>query len=737
MRTSFRALGLVPLVSLLLSLAACDIGTDALDRAKNSPNSFPPAKNPVDDFSESSTGDSSSSVGLARNEVRLTVEMPTGEVFDGEPTRRNLLIVTPDAVDVYRVDQSLNITGNIPFNLRNEPSGRVVIQFPTGQPQGPDVVIEALVGGTRVRTLAVDSDRDIKANPFSEYLISQGLASYSSSQFQQVMNCVNASQEELCINRFLWSALADQVHDFEINIPDNLNFDQAVNFLGQRADFANYIADMMNVALLDQATANKVTATAVDFNTLFFAMELGKDYAVSSTANPGQWGVRGGREQRLEDSSGVAFLYPGLSLATLSIFDINVTSLASETPYDRMTLSQRAVDHFFYRGTSDWARNTHASAPGGAIVNSETRLQAGRSLYQSITDRGSAAITGWTRNPYFLDAWLGGGSEEPSYLLHGYFTAGKAIRLEHASTGLARRQTLEDNNLSALEINLLRSRHSAPFQLGNLAAKAYNLVTFDVRLSGAVNSNPMEVVSGIGTWNTSGNSEQINVTQSLDNHRLIRATDGSVTRAVTPTASNNRLITHRPGLIFNGQTRQTDQVNIGRLNLDITEPALPGAQPAVGIGAATPDGNLLAFNLRNPGEGLLVALPQGTSAPSSGTWRLQGMVVTQGETLNRLQHLQGASLTIQDGSGNLSLRGIQIDHQVEAETVSSPGSWVEPSRFMTYQQPGGSQVRFSDGELVLNGYVSPDQALIILRLTDANPLAETESVGLLIGYRLL
>ncbi|MCH8498122.1 MAG: hypothetical protein LAT63_06565 [Marinobacter sp.] len=718
------------LLLVILMLAGCDIGTDALQRAGERPNSFPPAKNPVDDFSESSTGDSSSSVGLARNEIRLTVELPTGEVLDGEPTRRNLLIVTPDAVDVYRVDQSLNITGNIPFSLRNEPNGRVVIQFPNGQPQGPDVVIEAQVGGTRVRTLAVDSDRDIKANPFSEYLVSQGLASYSSTQFQQVMDCVNASEDELCINRFLWSALADQVHDFEIDIPDNLNLDQAVDFLAQRADFASYIADMMNLALLDQAAASKVTATSVDFNTLFFAVELGQDFAVSGTSNPGQWGVRSGREQRLEDANGVTFLYPGLSLATFSIFGINVTSLASESPYDRMTLSQPAVDHFFYRGTSDWARNTHASAPGGAIVNSETRLQAGRSLYQSITDRGSAAITGWTRNPYFLDAQLGGGSEEPDYLLHGYFTAGKAIRLEQASTGLGRRQTLEDINLSALEINLLRSRSNAPFQLNTLAGKAYNLVAFDLRLSGAVGSNPMEVGAQVGTWIASGDQNLINISQTLDSYRLIRNADGAVAREVTPEASDTRVLTHRIATINN------NQINIGRLNLDITEPAEPGAQPAVGIGAATPDGNLLAFNLRNPGEGLLIALPQGTSAPSSGIWRLQGLVITQGETLNRLQHLQGASLTIQDGNGDLSLRGIQIDHEIAAEIVSAPSSWVAPSRFMSYQQPGGSRVRFSDGELVLEGYVSSDQTLMILRLTDADPLAETESVGLLVGYRL-
>lgn len=727
MQTPFRAFCL-PLL-LALTFTACDTGTDALKRTADRPNTFPPAKNPVEDFSEGSTGDSSSSVGLAPNEVRLTVELPTGEMLDGEPTRRNLLIVNPDTVDVYRVDQSLNVTGNIPFSLRNEPSGRTVIQFPNGQPQGPDVVIEALVGGTRVRTLAVDTDRDIKANPFSEYLLSQGLATYSAGEFQQVMDCINAPEQELCINRFLWSALADQVHDFEINIPDNLNLDQAVNFLAQRADFASYIADMMSLALLKPDVAGEVSASSADFNTLFFAVELGQDYSVSNVTNPGQWGVRSGREQRLEDDAGVTFIYPGLSLTSFRFVGINVTALASETLYDRMTLSQSAVDNFFYRGTSDWALNTHASAPGGAIVNSGIRLQAGRSMYQSITDRGSAAITGWTRNPYFLDAWLGGGSEDPQYLVHGYFTAGKAIRLERTDTGLARRQTLEDNNLSALEINLLRSRSTTSFQLDQLAGKAYNLVSFYLRLGSTASGNPMEAGANIGTWTTSGSQDEINVSQTLDSHRVIRTANGNVSREVETPASNNRVISHRTGLI-NNESR-----NIGRLNLDITQPAGPGAQPDIGIGASTPDGSVLAFNVSTPGEGLLVAVPQGASAPTSGSWRLQGQIITQGASLNRLQHLQGASLSIQDGDGSLVLSGIQIDHEVEEDTVSSPASW-STNLTMGYQQPGGSQVRFAAGELVLEGYVSADQTLMILRLTDADPVAGTESVGLLIGYRL-
>ena len=64
-------LGLL-LSSTLLLTAGCGSGEDAIEGAASQPNDFAGNKNPVDDFSSGSTGDSNNAGGLASNEVRVT-----------------------------------------------------------------------------------------------------------------------------------------------------------------------------------------------------------------------------------------------------------------------------------------------------------------------------------------------------------------------------------------------------------------------------------------------------------------------------------------------------------------------------------------------------------------------------------------------------------------------------------------------------------------------------------------
>ena len=101
-------LGLL-LSSTLLLTAGCGGGDDAIEGAASQPNDFAGNKNPVDDFSSGSTGDSTNTGGLASNEVRVTMEVPGGVTSEGEPTRRNLSIVQPDRVSVSYPNQALSV----------------------------------------------------------------------------------------------------------------------------------------------------------------------------------------------------------------------------------------------------------------------------------------------------------------------------------------------------------------------------------------------------------------------------------------------------------------------------------------------------------------------------------------------------------------------------------------------------------------------------------------------------
>lgn len=717
-------LRLLTLILTAALLSACG-GSSATDEAGSRGNSFPPAKNALDDFSSGSTGDSNNTNGLAQNEVRVTVEVPAAVAPNGEPTRRNLRIVAPDRLEVYRTDPSLRPLGSVNISRRTEDNGREVIAFEDGLPLAPDVIIEAVYGNTRMRALAADSDRDVKVNPFSEYLVTNTLAGYSNTQFRQILDCVDDASGELCLNKYVWSTLADQVHDFEIDIPDDRDLGEALDLLGNRGDFAGYVASMAEYALLDEQSSGRISASSADYNSVFVGMELGQTFREPSIAGSGQWGVRTAQEESVTDNNGTGYVYPALTLTSFDAFNIRVTSLANDIPYDREALIHQAGNNFFERGSDQWDLNTHASSPGAATLVDETRLLAGRALYQSITGEGSSEIIGWTRNPYYLDAFVsatGGDNDAPDRVLSGYFSAGKAIELESSAGELKRRRTLEDHCVSVLEVNLLRDQG---FSLESLNGKDYNVVYLASRFSEG--SEPIQVESGAGTWGISGNT----VAQVMPTLTMARASDGTVSGPVAGIRDGNRTISTRPSRLSFGDRE------IGRLNLDISNSAGQFGTPQLGAGASNPDGSLLAFNLDNgvTGDGMLVAAEQAASAPASGRFRLQGFSMGLAFGENRLRHFDNALLTINSSSdATLAQRTIDIVHSVATESVSTPVLDDGDNVALAYTAGMGGQVTFAAGDLTLEGFVTADQDQFFLQLRDS--AAGEQSLGLLMATRL-
>lgn len=722
----FGRFGLRPLALILTTalLSACG-GSSATDEAGSRGNSFPPAKNALDDFSSGSTGDSNNTNGLAQNEVRVTVEVPAAVAPNGEPTRRNLRIVTPDRLEVYRTDPSLRPLGSVNVSRRTEDNGREVIAFEEGLPLAPDVIIEAVYGNTRMRALAADSDRDVKVNPFSEYLVTNTLAGYSNTQFREILDCVDDAGGELCLNKYVWSTLADQVHDFEIDIPDNRDLGQALDLLGNRGDFAGYVASMAEYALQDEQSSGRISASSADYNSVFVGMELGQTFRESSLAGSGQWGVRTAQEESVTDNNGTGYVYPALTLTSFDAFNIRVTSLANDIPYDREALIHQAGNNFFERGSDQWDLNTHASSPGAATLVDETRLLAGRALYQSITGQGSSEIIGWTRNPYYLDAFVsatGGDNDAPDRVLSGYFSAGKAIELESSAGALKRRGTLEDHYVSVLEVNLLREQG---FSLESLNGKDYNVVYLASRFSEG--SEPVQIESGAGTWGISGNT----VAQVMPTLTIARASDGTVNGPVVGARDVNWTISTRPSRLSVGDRE------IGRLNLDISNAAGQFGTPQLGAGASNPEGSLLAFNLDNgiTGDGMLVAAEQADTAPASGRFRLQGFSMGLAFGENRLRHFDNALLTINSSSdATLAQRTLDIVHSVATESVSTPVLQDGNNVALAYTAGAGGQVTFTAGDLALEGFVTDDQDQFFLQLRDT--AAGEQSLGLLMATRL-
>ena len=718
-------LGLL-LSSTLVLTAGCGSGEDAIAGAAGQPNDFAGNKNPVDDFSSGSTGDSSNTGGLASNEVRVTMEVPGGVTSDGEPTRRNLRIVQPDRVSVYYTNPALQNLGEPPISSRTDSEGFTIIEFTEGLPLGPDVIIDASYSNTRMRALAADADRDVKVNPFSEYLVRNTLSSYTAGEFQTIMDCVADEGGELCLNKYVWSTLADQVHDFEIDIPANVGLGGALDILEDRGDFARYVSAMADYAVLDETSSGKISASSADYNSVFLGIELGQTFLESTLSGSGQFGVRTAQEEVLTDDNGTGYVYPALTLTSFDAFNIRVTSLANDIPYDREALIHQAGNDFFVRGSEYWERNTHSSSPGAATLLEDTRLLAGRALYQSITGRGSSKIIGWTRNPYYLDAFTSAPEDEttgPDRVISGYFSAGKAIELEADGDQLRRLGTLEDQYLSVLEVNLLRKEG---FDADSLNGRDYNMLYLGARFSDE--TTPLTIEAGVGQWQISGGT--VNQSQSFTS--LQRDSSGAVTTDSTGTRTESWTLSNRTSRLSNGD------VDIGRLNLDITTASGDFQRPDIGVGASTPDGTLMAFNLDDGplGDGILIAAEQtANTVPASGQFRVQGVALALTSQTNRLRHFDNALLTIESSSSaTLSPTSLTSTHSVDDETVTKPALESLADIDLALSQLGDGRVEFTSGNLVLEGFhtASQDQFYLRFRTTGGGE----EQIGLLVATRL-
>ncbi|QSP94507.1 hypothetical protein LPB19_15210 [Marinobacter salinisoli] len=719
------------LLSALVLMGGCT--DDAIDTARKDKNDFGNGSRPGDGFNAGSTGDGGSSSNLPPNDILLTMEVPEIAAPDAEPSRRNLRLVQPDSVTIYATtDSSAEVPAEVTFN----DDLSVSISFPEGRPLGPETVIEASFSGETYRSMAADADQNVRVNPFSEYLVRRTISRLSAFDIQTITDC---TQQADCTNKAAWSALADQIHDFEIDIPSTASKDTALSLLNARGDFTTYIDDMMQYALKPETTSEELALLEGNYHTVFFGVELGQTFIESSLSKSGIWGIRSGQEKVLVPKQN--HVYPGLSFASVDgvLPGLTTTILSSDVPYRREVLVHQADNTFCLRDEGIWGFNSHASAFGAATVDRDVRLTGGRGLLQSITNIYSQDI-GWTRNPYYLDAYIGtptADTNTPDRIVSSHFTGGKAIALELEGDTYKRRDTLEDHYLSVLDLNLERA---AGFDLSAIDG-TYNTVSLSMRLGSSAScqtSDNQPVVTfetGTGTWTVNGDG----INESATSSSIYRIPSGDVLSESTATVTNSRRVSHRPS--YRTDTPQND----GRLNFGIDElPSDGTGKPELGVGVSSPDGSLIAINLDNSasGKGILIAGKQhATQAPTGGRFRLQGMSLGMSESTNVLRHLDNATLTINSGSdATLDPRILAVTHTVSGETVSAPSLVDGPSDSipLNVTSPGGGRISFAytdvSGDLTLEGFFTADQNQIYLRLRDTRN--GEQNIGLVLATRL-
>ena len=711
------------LLGVVLLVAGCGNGNPAGSQL-NKPVSFPPVTSTGNGITPGTTPNQPHSAQLSTNQVRLTLQLPTKLATGGTPIRRNLVVATPTAIRLVKVDTQLQVQQSYNINTENQSDGSVIVTIPSGTfdrplPKGPEYVFQvdaATTAGTlTLMAPAADNNQDIKVNAFSDYLVNRVFTTFTDAEISQLQTCLN--QQSLCVNGFVWPTLNDQVQDFEITIPDNTNEAGAMDFLAQRADFTQYIAGMKRTLLLPESNLT-TSVSAGTFNVMMFAPELDAAYQADGSSY-GQWGIRTQTTGvSINSSTGVqTSVYPTLSYEATTVLGLNITSLSSDIPYARVTqLDKSATD---VTTASNWETNTHSTGSSAAGLENH-ELLAGRSLLQSVTRTGTDHSIGWAPNPYFMDGDLVGSVDSPNALVNSFFHGGKAIHVALTNNAYERKETLEDDFVAGLEVAIVAPGTNQSVTAATLDNKNYNTISLAMDLTGAT-SAPQVVTGRLAPWTVaSGNISQGAGSQTV----LTRSASGAVVPPATTASAADTYTVPGPG---------------GTAGLLVVTNSSGTRQTA----AAAPDGSILAMGLSNQedGKGILVALqqPQSTLDLSSRTYKLQGVSIGLENDSNVLDQINNSTLVFTgSSSADLNVSYTAVTNNLGNGSVTAPttGGYTASSSLVTVDSNGKVTMTFdpttgvSDNKaLSVEGYANSDGSLLILKVVHGN------AVGLFFGYQ--
>lgn len=711
------------LLGAFLLIAGCGNGNPAGSQLAK-PVSFPPVTSTGNGITPGSTNSNPQSAQLSTNQVRLTLQLPTKLATGGTPIRRNLVVATPTAIRLVKVDAQLQVQQSYNINTENQSDGSVIVTIPSGTfdrplPKGPEYVFQvdaATTAGTiTLLAPAADNNQDIKVNAFSDYLVNRVFTTFTDTEISQLQTCLN--QQSLCVNGFVWPTLNDQVQDFEIAIPDNTDEAGAMDVLAQRADFTHYIAGMKRTLLLPESNLT-TSVSAGSFNVMMFAPELDAAYQTDGSSD-GQWGIRTQTTGiSVNASTGVqTSVYPTLSYEATTVLGLNITSLSSDIPYARVTQLVKSATSV--TNATDWETNTHSTNSSAAGLENHDLL-AGRSLLQSVTRTGTDNSIGWAPNPYFMDADLVGSVDSPDALVNSFFHGGKAIHVALTNNAYERKETLEDDFVAGLEVAVVAPDANQSVTAATLDNKDYNTVALAMDLTGAT-SAPQVVTSRLAPWTVaSGNISQGAGSQTV----LTRSASGAVVPPATTAAAADTYTIPGPG---------------GTAGL-LTITNSSGTQQTA---AAAPNGSILAMGLNNQGDGkgILVALqqPQNPLDLSSRTYKLQGVSIGLENDSTILDQINNSTLVFNSSSSaNLNVSYTTVTNNLGNGSVSSPaaGGYTASSSLVTVDSSGKVTMTFdpttgvSDNKaLAIEGYANSDGSLLVLKVVHGN------AVGLFFGYQ--
>ncbi len=755
----YKALRLSALAGILTLLFGCGSGTEAVDAAGKTVNSF--ARNAVDaneEIAQNGTSNITACTGTDASAVTycLVVEATDSmiaswqtEVFNLiTPAKayafRGLTTVPARSIEIIQVDHNLNRISSEPipsYTVTDNPAlGTYSINFSQPPSARIDIIAKVTLDNGQVLLAPfIDSSIDENFNPIvvvnvvSDFLVKQLYGKLNSADaLNSLLPCnggtSNTGNNVDCTKQpfakfSLWNALNELTQGYEIDIPADYTITQALELLDSTSDFKAHINTVLDemlrteeafvggtertLDLSDPQNTFDNLSTQKEYNSTLFSLAFNqvdpdsaaKGASISTTVS-----------SKFDEISG-AINYPELTLNT-SNFYVTLTGLVENFPIQRRSLSFSQANDL---SLSAAVENGLSSAPSNTFLTSQGFYVAGKMPYQTITDRTATTAIGWQSDPYTqLIYTADADSSGPQAMLSSFVRNGGQYAItDNGDSTWTRNDKQEEQNIFAWSsYNQALESGSGSAIEQKINSKTFGAVGLSLKLSdtGDIYTTAGDIMhwsavspDTITETQPSAHYQSYLFSRAADQTLNVSAPSSSAVRA-------NRQYQATPSL----KSTSSGLQNIFRGRLTVT--ALGTLEP--NQASSTPEGDMITViqNELSKGQGMIQAVELRDTAPTADRsnlrYRLSGNSFGSDAGLNRLRNYNNSVITLNSQTtAVLSLNILESTHDINSQVVSKIAESSITNISGTYSVASNGEVQFTfpnvEGhDLTLTGFMS-------------------------------
>ena len=758
-RTIVKILQLSVLTAISLLLFGCGGGTEAVDAAGKTVNSF--ARNTVtadEEIVQNGTSNTTSCSGTAVSGVTYCLAVEATETMIASwqtdlfnlitPGKayafRGLTTVPAKSISIIQVDENLNQVPNslVPsYTITDNPElGTYSITFSESPPARIDIIAKiTLDNGQVLLAPFIDSSIDQNFDPIvivnvvSDFLVKQLYDKLNTAEALNSLLPCNDGGSDFgnnvdCKNQpfakfSLWAALNGLTQNYEIDIPANYTITQAFQLLNDTGEFKTHIDTALNEILRTQeafvgGTERELDPISVDPNNTLENLSTVEAYnsALFSLAfnqtNPDS-GTKGASisttvSSLFSDSNG-AVSYPELTRNTSNLY-VSLTNLNEDFPTQRTSLILSQANSL---SLSVAAENSLSASPGNTFLTSQGFYVAGKIPFQTITDKTSTTGKGWQSDPYTQLYYSPDSSgNEPQAMISSFVRNGSNYAISTTDSLTWKRDSkLEEQSMFAWVQHTQVPEDNDGYPINtpgegfintdNIAGKDYGAINFSVKLDSS--GNILTSTGKISKWSAIS-TDQIDQSQPLvtlsgEDHYLSYSftRDTSQTLAVsTPSPEATFSRNYAVSASKKSSDSGIQDLYLGRLTV-----SAPGNSSEQNQASSTPTGSMITVtqNEAAAGQGLINALEVRTIAPADLTntvYRLAGNSFGANAASNVLRSYNNSTIEFTGGTtATLTFNALESTHNVSTQEVSGISELSIPAASGTYIVNNDGLIQFT------------------------------------------